>query len=140
MAAKDSYHNQCVHSLQKDGWLITHDPLTLRIGKTDVMIDLGAEQVVGAEWAGERIAVAIKSFIRPSAVYDLEQALGQFTLYKDVLERSADDADRVLYLAVRATTYEEIFGEPIGKMLVENKRLRLVVFDINTDKIVQWIP
>ena len=104
------------------------------------MIDFGAEQVVGAEWAGERIAVAIKSFIRPSAVYDLEQALEQFTLYKDVLERSADDADRVLYLAVRATTCEEIFGEPIGKMLVENKRLRLVVFDINTEKIVQWIP
>src|SRR5579863_7470565 len=29
MAAKDIYHDPFVRALQKDGWTITHDPLTI---------------------------------------------------------------------------------------------------------------
>ena len=64
MPAKGFYHDTFVTTLKKDGWTITHDPLTVSVGKTDLLIDLGAERILAAERGGERIAVEIKSFIK----------------------------------------------------------------------------
>lgn len=139
MPAKDIYHDPCVHALQKDGWTITHDPLTVTIGRRDLLIDLGAERMFAAERDGERIAVEIKSFVKLSLVQDLKESLGQFILYEDTLARSENQADRVLYLAVREEAYEEIFSEPIGQMLLENGRLRLIIFSADAEEIVKWI-
>ena len=80
MPAKDLYHEECVRALQKDGWTITDDPLTVPYGGTELLIDLGAERMLGAERNGERIAVEIKSFIKPSVIQDLKEALGRFIL------------------------------------------------------------
>lgn len=78
MAAKDIYHMPFVRALQKDGWIITHDPLAMTVEETNLLIDIGAERVVAAERNGERIAVEIKSFVSLSAVQDLKEAVGQF--------------------------------------------------------------
>ena len=94
MSAKDIYHDACVHALQTDGWTITHDPLTISVGKTDLLIDLGAERVVAAERNGERIAVEIKSFVKLSLVQDLKEAVGQFVLYEGALAESPKNTDR----------------------------------------------
>lgn len=53
---------------------------------------------------------------------------------------SRRDPDRVLYLAVRETVYLDVFREPIGEILLENKRIRLVVFDDEKEVITRWIP
>ena len=85
MPAKDIYHKAFVHALLKNGWTITHDPLTVTVGRRDLLIDLGAERMLAAERNGERIAVEIKSFVKLSMVQDLKEALGQFVLYEDAL-------------------------------------------------------
>ena len=79
--AKDIYHNTVKIALEKDGWTITDDPLTLRIGGRSAFIDLGTEKLFAAEKKDKRIAVEVKSFISPSPVKDLEQALGQYIMY-----------------------------------------------------------
>ncbi len=38
MPARDIYHNHVRNALIKDGWVITDDPLRLRIGKKDSML------------------------------------------------------------------------------------------------------
>ena len=139
MSARDLFHDAFVKALQKDGWQITHDPLRVTIGKRDLLIDLGAERLLAAEREGERIAVEIKSFLGASVVQDLKEALGQFIIYGDVLLRSPTDSDRTLFLAIREEAFEELFEEPIGKMLIENRRLRLVVFDSDSEVITRWI-
>jgi hypothetical protein len=137
MPAKDIYHDSLKNALIKDGWTITHDPLTLKWGNKDIYIDLGAEQVIAAEKSGRQIAVEIKSFISESEVNDLKNALGQFILYQDILART--QPNRVLYLAVRDATYADIFEEPIGEVLLENRRVRLIVFDPQVEVIIKWI-
>lgn len=97
MAAKDIYHDALVHALQKDGWAITHDPLTILIDATTLLIDVGAEQMVTADRDGERIAVEIKSFVSLSAVQDLKEAVGQFWLYELALQKSPEHRDRTLF-------------------------------------------
>ena len=79
--AKDIYHDIVKTALEKDAWRITDDPLTLRVGRRDLFIDLGAEKLFAAEREGKKIAVEIKSFVSQSPVKDLENALGQYMLY-----------------------------------------------------------
>ncbi len=44
MSAKDRFHEAVKKGLQKEQWVITHDPLRIDFGEEDeVRIDLGAE-------------------------------------------------------------------------------------------------
>jgi XisH protein len=138
MPAKDIYHDTVRNALIKDGWTITHDPFVLRWGTIDVYIDLGAEQLLAAERQGLKIAVEVKSFVGRSDVDDLEKALGQYILYHDILSKR--EPERVLYLAVHEEVFLGIFEEAIGKLLLENQRVKLIVFDRRTEDILQWIP
>lgn len=54
--AKDKFHAHVRAALEKDGWVITHDPYKLMIGRRKDYVDLGAE-LIGAEREAEKIAV-----------------------------------------------------------------------------------
>ncbi len=137
MPARDLFHDAVKTALVKDGWTITDDPLRLQWGRKDLYVDLGAEKLIAAERQGRRIAVEIKSFLGKSEMADLENALGQYTLYDQFLKANA--ADRTLFLAVRQLTFTEIFAEPVGKLLLDNGLLRLMVFDEEQEEILQWL-
>ena len=138
MPARDQHHAQVRKALVKDGWAITHDPLRLRWGQRDLFVDLGAEQLLAAEKSEKKIAVEIKSFAGPSLIDDLEKAIGQFVLYHDVLANL--EPERVLYLAVTEFIYLDLFAEPVGQLLLEKRRIRLMVFNPETEVIQQWTP
>jgi hypothetical protein len=59
--ARDLFHQAVREALETDGWLITHDPLILKLGGLRMEIDLAAEQVLAAERGPEQIAVEIKT-------------------------------------------------------------------------------
>ena len=137
MPARDRYHDHVKSALLKEGWTITHDPLRLRWGLKDMYVDLGAEQLLAAEKGRRKIAVEIKSFVGLSEMDDLEKAIGQYVVYHDVLLQVEPERD--LYLAVNEETFVNLFEEPIGKLLLDNRRVRLLVFDPQTEVIRQWI-
>lgn len=137
MPAKDIYHDCVKNALIKDGWLITHDPLSLKIGKKDIFIDLAAEKLLAAEKQGRKIAVEVKSFVGISEVEDLKNALGQYILYEKILQRI--DPERIIYLAIRNTVFNKIFTEEIGSILLEDNTIKLIVFDSQTEAITKWI-
>jgi XisH protein len=136
--AKDIYHHAVRTALEKDNWQITNDPLTLKIGRRKALVDLGAEKLLAAERKGQKIAVEIKSFLSPSPLYDLEQALGQFLLYSKILEQQ--EPERTLYLAITYLVFNEIFSEEIGQLMLNKTDLKLIVFNPEKEEIVQWIP
>jgi XisH protein len=68
--AKDVFHDVVKHALEKEGWVIT-DPFRLKIGAIEMIIDLGADRLVGAEREGEKIAVEVKSFCKNSGLNSL---------------------------------------------------------------------
>ena len=134
--AKDIYHSTVRIALEKDGWTITDDPLTLRIGGRSAFIDLGAEKLFAAEKEGKRIAVEVKSFISPSPVKDLEQALGQYIMYSQVLERQ--NFDRLLYLAIPQRVFLDFFSEELPQLIIELNHLKLLIFDSDSQEVVKW--
>jgi hypothetical protein len=137
MPARDIYHASVKVALVKDGWRITHDPLRLRWRATDTYVDLGAERLLAAEKGNEEIAIEIKSFVGRSMVDDLEDAVGQYMLYEELLKRL--DPERVLYLAVTEEVYQNTFVDALGELFLESQRLRLLVFDPEKEALVSWI-
>jgi hypothetical protein len=102
-----------------------------------LFIDLAAEKMLIAEKGTERIAVEIKSFVGTSEVEDLKNALGQYILYEKIIKRQL--LDRTLYLAIRETTYNNLFSQEIGQILLEEKTLKLIIFNPETEVITKWI-
>jgi hypothetical protein len=138
MPAKNIYHDAVVHALTADGWTITHDPLTISYGGKDLFVDLGAERIaIAAERGGQRIAVEVQSFLNPSPVRDLQEAVGQFEIYRTVLAET--EPDRLLYLAVPRRVHESVLSEAFGRLVVTRLQLRLLVFDEQQEKVITWI-
>ncbi len=135
--AKDIYHNTVRTALENDGWMITNDPLTLKIGGRSAYVDLGAQKLLAAEKEDRRIAVEVKSFIGPSPVHDLEQALGQYIMYSQVLERQ--NSGRLLYLAIPESVFLDFFSEELPQLMIEINHLKLLIFDASTAEIRRWI-
>ena len=138
MPAKDIYHDTVKRALQKDGWIITHDPFPLQIGRKRLSADLGAERLINAEKGTQKIVVEVKSFVGRSDVKDLEQALGQYILYRQVLNEMG--IDRNLYLAISQPIFNSVFTIELGQVLLKNQIIKLIVFDDQSEAIVQWIP
>ena len=135
--ARDVFHNAVRRALETDGWTITHDPLVVPFGDHNLFVDLGAERMLAAEKADRKIAVEIKSFLSRSPVEDLERALGQYVLYHALLRR--DQPARALFLAVPNRAFEGILSSLLGRLLVEEQHIRLIVFEPDMETIVQWI-
>ncbi|BAZ79673.1 XisH protein [Sphaerospermopsis kisseleviana NIES-73] len=107
MSARDLFHESVRNALEKEDWIITNDPLEIQFEEVKLKIDLGAERLIAAEKAGEKIAVEIKSFATNSPVSDFHTALGQFLNYQIALEEK--EPERLLYLAVPVDVYETFF-------------------------------
>lgn len=90
----------------------------------------------------ERIAHILQQFPNPISqdnyMEDLKNAIGQFVLYRAVMRKT--DPERILYLAVRDITFNSLFEEPVGQLLIADETLNLIVFEAQNEVIVQWIP
>jgi XisH protein len=138
MSARDVFHESVISALQKDNWVITHDPLRLKFGEDDrLSIDLGAEQLLGAERGLQQIAVEIKSFLSESAMFDFHLALGQFLNYRLAL-RSLEPS-RSLYLAIPIAAYNSFFHRALPQAAITEYQLKLLIYDPTNEVIVQWI-
>jgi len=138
MSAKDVFHQVVKKALQKDGWQITHDPLSISVGGVNLSIDLAAEKLIAAEREGEKIAVEIKSFLEgSSAISEFHTALGQFINYRGALKRR--QPERVLYLAVPLTTYKTFFNLDFPRDMIEENQVKMIIYDVEHEVIAEWI-
>ncbi len=136
MAAKDLFHDAVRKSLLKEQWVITDDPLKIKIEGVKFEIDLAAERVFAAEKEGQKIAVEIKSFLNNSVLTDFHAALGQFLNYRLALQIT--ESNRVLYLAVPFDTFDSFFQEVFVQQAVNLYQLKLIVYDPNQEVIIAW--
>jgi XisH protein len=137
MSRKDLFHQAVRNALEKDGWTITHDPLRLKVGTLRLQVDLGAEKLIAAQKGNQKIAVEIKSFLRASKITDFYQAFGQFIPYKVALKRI--EPDRIIYLAIPDSTYQELFGEILIQDLLEEYPVKLIIYSPSKEEIQSWI-
>ena len=136
--AKDDFDQQVKNALIKDGWKITHDPLTIRISEAvKLQIDLAAESVIAAERDSGKIAVEIKSFIGDSDISAFHTALGQYLNYCQALEEQ--EPDRIVYLAIPVETYQDFFQLSFIQRALRRYQVKLMIYDPKLEEIKQWI-
>lgn len=135
--ARDLFHENVKEALAKEGWTITDDPLTFKIGNIQVQIDLGAERLIAAERGAEKIAVEIKTFGSTSFITALYEALGKYIIYRNVLKLL--QTDRTLYLAIPENIYNRFFPEKIIQKTIQDEQLKLVIYNQTLETITQWI-
>lgn len=148
MPQRDSIHQSVKSALVADGWEITDDPYVIAFGERFLFVDLAAKDrnvgqspevgFIGAMRGGVRIAVEVKELRGQSVLVELEQAIGQYVLYRLLLNRV--DPGRSIYLAVPSSAYRELFAEPIGELVISDLPLNLLVVDIEKERISRWIP
>jgi XisH protein len=137
MPKLDVIHNSVKNALIKDGWLITDDPYIIQYRRTILYADLGAERPIAAERNGQRLVVEIKSFIGASKIQDLKEALGQYDIYRYLLEEIA--SDRKLYIAISKVVYTTFFVQDVAQLILNRHQLPIIVVDLETEEITQWI-
>ncbi|MBC6475189.1 MAG: XisH family protein [Hormoscilla sp. GM102CHS1] len=136
--ARDIFHQQFKNALIKDGWKITHDPLTIRISEAvKLQIYLAAESAIAAERNAEKIAVEIKSFISDSDISSFHMALGQYLNYRQALEEQ--EPERLVYLAIPVDTYKDFFQLPFIQRSLGSNHVKLITYDPKQEEIKQWI-
>lgn len=137
MPKLDIIHDAVKNALDKDGWIITDDPYVIVYRRTKLYADLGAERPIAAERTGQKIVVEVKSFIGASKWQDLKEALGQYDIYRYLLEATVPD--RQLYVAVSAVAYRTFFNQDVIQLILNRHQLPLIVVDTEIEEIVQWI-
>jgi XisH protein len=135
--ARDFYHKNVREALEKDGWLITHDPYPVKIDDVGYEIDFAAEPLIAAEKDEQKIAIEVKSFVGPSTINEFHKAVGQFNDYAVALEIA--DPNRVLFLAIPDDVWERFFLKPIIQKSLERIKAKILVFEPTQNIIIQWI-
>ncbi|MEZ4935019.1 MAG: element excision factor XisH family protein [Saprospiraceae bacterium] len=135
--ARDKFHHEFREALENDGWTVTHDPLTFKIGKIQVQIDLGAERLIAAERGEEKIAVEIKTFVNASFITALYEAVGKYIIYRNIVEMK--EPDRILYMATPEPIYDEFFKEEVLQETLRKEKFKLIVYNPDIQTITQWI-
>ena len=139
MSAKDIVHEIVREALEKDGWVITHDPLFLRVSENiGMFLDLAANKVIIANRETLKIAVEVKSFVGLSAVTDFHLAIGQFLNYRLALEEL--EADRILYLAIPDDIYHNFFQDIFIQKVIDNYSIKSLIINPQQGEIILWKP
>jgi hypothetical protein len=137
MPKLDLIHCSVKNALIKDGWVITDDPYLIQYGGTTLYADLGAERPIAAERNGQKLVVEVKSFVGASKIQDLKEALGQYDIYRYLLEETAPE--RKLYVAVSVIAYKSFFVQDVTQLILKKHQLPLIVVDTEVEEIRQWI-
>lgn len=137
MPAKDIYHNAVRFALIKDGWEILTEDYTLEYGGDRLYVDIAAEKSIAAEKQDQKILVEVKSFLGRSFINDLEQAVGQYIVYRDILIEKALDFE--LYLAITQGIYKSYFQRQLTQTIINRNQVKLLIVEPESEVIVQWI-
>ncbi|MFB8791650.1 MAG: XisH family protein [Potamolinea sp.] len=137
MPAKDIYHNAAKNALVKDGWTITADPYFIKYEDAELYADLAAEKPIAAERQGQKIVVEIKSFVGRSLMYDFHGALGQYIVYRNLIQLT--EPEYTLYLAIDDFVYTNFFQRKSIQVITKENKLLLMVVEMEKEEILQWI-
>jgi len=137
MPAKDIYHNTVKNALLKDGWTITADPYFIKYEDAELYADLAAEKPISAERQGQKIVVEIKSFVGRSLMYDFHGALGQYVVYRNLIQLT--EPEYTLYLAIDDLVYKNFFQRKSIQVITKENQLFLMVVEMEKEEILQWI-
>jgi hypothetical protein len=137
MPAIDNCEPQVIRAMEKADWTVTHKNFGIRVGKeATVFADL---RLINQENNISIIVVEIKYFPDTrTTLSEFHHALGQYIWYRNALMLKG--LDLPLYLAVPAKIYDTFFQRATTQSVISDAKIKLIVIDMEREKILQWLP
>lgn len=132
----DQCHNQVVKALEADGWHLEAAPSKLYLSYRYGYVDLRMSR--GRNGRSEQILlVEVKCFPdEKSTTRELYESVGQYLIYRAMIMELKYDYS--LYLAVPQHIFNRIFDQAVMRTITET-RIKLVVIDLEAERVVQWV-
>src|SRR5262249_10783739 len=124
MPRKDQIHEAVRKALIKNGWTITDDPYRIEDEEAELQADSRIEKTMPDGSMRRVLVIEIKEFVTASPMNRLEEALGQYQVYRSYLRQIAPEEQ--LYLAVDKVSYDPLFARKSFQRIVEDYRLALL--------------
>lgn len=135
MPAKDRHHDAVKRALVKDGWMIADEQVQLFIDDRILYIDIEAVRPA----TDSTLLIEVKELYSVSSpVEALAAAIGKYLMYRAGLRNSGVAIP--LFMAVSVDAYEGILSEKIGRLMLAEAQVQVMVFNPDQEVIVQWIP
>ena len=129
MLFQASCHSEVNRALQKNGWVISSEQIRF---DSDILAVVDMEVMKD----GETAYILIKCFSDPNITQEIFGAVGQYLVYRTLLNKVKSEA--VLYLSVPENIYQKHFTDPIRRALQSNG-IKMIIVDLAKEEIVQWI-
>lgn len=134
MPSFDQCHDQVTRALQKDGWQIESEQVKLSFGNRRVFVDLRASRSSNGS-RRQIMLVEVKCFPESSALTEeLYTAIGQYIVYRAMLMEL--EYELPLYLCIPEVISSTL--DTIGRRAIRDSRIKLVVVNLEDERIVQW--
>jgi hypothetical protein len=130
--AKDHNHDTVKRALIRDGWTIDGEQVAFIGSERQIVIDFQ----ISKEGHGI-VLIEVKGF-QPSMVESLANAIGKTLIYRYILNELAQNIP--VWLAVPELAYQSILSENMGITMRHQLGIDLVVFSVEREEIVEWIP
>jgi len=137
MARRDAIHNPVKNALINDGWKIVADPYRIPYKDKILEADMKADKLIAATYENQSVIIEVKSFLQSSVIHELIQACGQYQAYEFFLNENGQTEK--IYLAMNNDVYIREFDSPAIQSVINRFAIRLLLVDIEKEKIVQWI-
>lgn len=138
MPAIDRCEPEIVQALEKDGWLVTHQPFAIRINKTRGGYIFADIRLHKPQTGQSAIVVEVKCFESKRTFLDeFYHAVGQYIVYRNAL--ILNDISSPVYLAIPFSIFQSIFQQALIKSVLSDIQINLVVINLEKEEIIQWI-
>lgn len=132
MPAKDAYHDNVVTALKKEGWTV-QEQVRLVVADRWMWIDIQADKI------DEKLSVLIevKGFENLSSpIAYLQSVVGQYMIYRVILDYL--EWEHHLYLAVPDHVFNDILSEEISVEVINRLGMKILIFSVEREEIIQW--
>lgn len=136
MPALDRCHYQIVRALDQDGWHVEHAPYRVVVAARTAYIDLEVAKT-SRSVDPARLLLELKCFAEPDAMTrEIYEAIGQYLIYRAMLDVTRDP--RPLFLTLPDEVFNKRF-DPVVIKVLEEQDIRLLLVDLNEERIIRWI-
>lgn len=135
--ALDACEPEIIRALEKDGWRIQDKPYGIPTDDHVLLADFVLQQAT-AEQVTEILVMEVKCFTNPRYdVQELYTAVGQYQVYRIALD--LNKVEYPLYLALPVEAYQRLVDDRVIAAVFQRLAIKLVIVNILTEEVVQWI-
>jgi hypothetical protein len=132
MPSRDRCQIHVENALKKEDWQVSPRPQSIYIPgrRNPLLADIRASR------SDVEIIIAEVKCFEDNLVNELYTSIGQWLVYRSLLDLAGDPTP--LYLAIPVVAYHGIF-KLIAMPVIARTGIKLLVVDMNSEEIAQWI-